>query len=301
MALSIPLEIGIIVEIVQLVLIPLIVYFIVWALTPFQFPLMMANLMKHDVLFTDDGSKLTCEVGNKKNKSDSLYRTKKGLFGPVKYTKMDPTKWDQNNGTRLGNTVARFFYPGKMWPKPIPAMFASKTCLEVAATEVSPEITKYDKDAIIKSNRYLHLIAKNNPKKALTLLRAENRREIELYASQFLVLPEGTYAENLNIPEGKTEEQYKVELLSDIRKDLVEEVIAVREYCSRLPQEVSLASMMKAYPDRETCDELMAKVDAENQAEARAQSNMDVTKTLLIVGGLCVLFVLAIIIIIVIK
>lgn len=285
MALSIPIEIGLIVFLVELIVLPLLTFLVLWAFTPFMWPLLSANLFKHDLLITDNGQKVDIESGQKKHKNDSLYRTKKGLFGPVKYTKLDPTKWDRGNGSRFGSTTVRYFYPGKMWPKPLPSMLASETCLTVAAQPVSEDMTRNDKNAIIKHNKYLCLIAKSNPKKALTLLRSEKREEIAQYANQFFVLPEG-------VDENNQEEIDKIKTM------LVDEVIAVREYCSQLPNEVNLSAMMKAYPDRETCDELMAKVDAENLAEAKATNNVDMTKILLIVAGIVVLAFLAIIVVI---
>jgi hypothetical protein len=288
MALSIPLEYGLIAFLLELIVLPILTLFGVWALSPFWWAQTSASLFKHDLLITDDGQKMHYEVGQKKHKNDSLYRTKKGLFGPVKYTKLDPTKWDRGNGSRFGSTTVRYFYPGKMWPKPLPAMLASENCLVVASLPVTEEMTKNDPTAIIKHNKYLCLIAKSNPKKALTLLRSEKREEIEQYANQFFVLPEGV-------------DENDQEKIRDMKKDLADEVTWVREYMTQMPVEVNLSAMMKAYPDRETCDELMAKVDAENLAEARATSNVDMTKILLIVAGIVVLAFLAIIVIIAIK
>jgi hypothetical protein len=163
--------------------------------------------------------------------------------------------------------------------KNIPRMFATQTCLIVARCPVKSEATKDNPKAIIKHNNYLYILARDMPDKALALLQSDKKEEIEKLANEFLILPKGV-------------DEKDADKKKTIVTDLVQEVEWVKEYCSTLPEDVNLSEMMKAYPDRETCYELMAKLDAESEIEAKANTNMDPMKMLLIVAGIIGLAVL---------
>ncbi len=276
MGFSIPLEYVLIIVIVLLVALPSIVEFMNWALIPFYTNQLLSNLFKNDIIIRDDGEKVLLIRGQKKDRESSLYKVQKGFlgFGPVKYIAIDPTKWDKGNGTRFGGCTLRYQYPGKMWLKNLPRMLASELHLEIAKIPITEEDTKNNDDAIIKHNKYLHLIAKNNAEQALKLLRCETKEEIDKYAREYLVIPPELSKEDVK-------EKYE-----QMIKDTVQEVDWVHEYCSTLPREVNLSAMTAAYPDNETCYEVMAKINAECEIESKASNQFNILTVLMIVGGI---------------
>lgn len=279
MGFTVPLEWVLIIVVVLLVVLPSIVEFVNWALIPFYSTQLLANLFKNDIILRDDGEKVSFIKGQKKDRESSLYQMKKGFFGfgPVKYIAIDPTKWDKGNGTRFGGSTLRYQYPGKMWLKNLPRMLASQLHLEIASIPIKEEDTKDNKNAIIKHNKYLHLIAKNNAEQALKLLRCETREEIEKYVKEYLVIP----------PELAKDDQAKSKY-DNIVKDTADEVDMVHEYCSTLPREVNLSAMTAAYPDQETCYEIMAKINAECEIESKAGNQFNILTILMIVGGIVI-------------
>lgn len=275
MGLSVPIEYVLVIVAGLIVILPAIVYFVLWALVPYMNVQLFNNLFKHDTIIRDDGEKAYMIKGEKKDKESSLYRLKKGLLGmgKIKYIAIDPTKWDKGNGSRLGGSTLRYQYPGKLWLKNLPRMFASELHLEIAKIPVDIKDTKGNDSAIIKHNNYLYLIARNNDEQAMKILRCETDKEIEKYVREYLVIP----------PELAKAEPDKI---NEIVADTVQEVKWVHEYCSSLPKEVNLAAMMKAYPDNETCYDIVAKIQGECEIEAKASSQFNIITMFMIIGGI---------------
>jgi hypothetical protein len=152
-----------------------------------------------------------------------------------------------------------------------------------------PEPQK-DENAVIQYNEYLSLIAEKNPAKAATLLTC-TEEELPSMVSRFVVLP----------VEVKPEDN---EEITKITGQLLEEVKMVRLYCKDLitpPSFVALPEMMAAYPDAETSDEMIEKIDAERTREAKAGSGIEL-KWIIIGGlGLSLVFVVVIALILFIK
>lgn len=272
-----PLEWVLLIVIVLLVGLPAIVEFVNWALIPFYSTQLMANLFKNDIIVRDDGEKVNLIKGQKKDRENSLYQMKKGFlgFGQVKYIAIDPTKWDKGNGSRYGGSTWRYQYPGKLWLKNLPRMLTSELHYEIASIQINEEDTKDNQKAIIKHNKYLHLIAKNNKEQTLKLLRCETDKEIEKYVREYLVIPPDL-AKN-----DKDNMRYE-----QMVKDTVQEVNWIHEYCSTLPREVNLPEFTAAYPDQETCYEIMAKINAECEIESKAGNQFNVLTMVAIIGGI---------------
>lgn len=280
MGFSVPLEYVLVIIIALIFILPAIIYFVLWCLIPFMNVQLFANLFKNDVILRDDGEKAYLIKGEKKDKESSLYRIRKGFlgFGPVKYIAIDPTKWDKGNGTRFGSVTLRYQYPGKLWLKNLPRMMASDLHLEVAKIPVKIEDTQNNPDAIIKHNKYLHLIAKNNDEQALKILRCETKAEIEKYVKEYFVMPPDAQKDNAgSVGNDKFDRMIM---------DAVQEVEWVHEYCSTLPREVNQSAMMKAYPDQETCYDIMAKIKGECEMDAKASSQFNILTMFMIIGGI---------------
>jgi uncharacterized protein YrzB (UPF0473 family) len=152
-------------------------------------------------------------------------------------------------------------------------MLASDLHLEIAKIPIKAEDTEGNENAIIKHNNYLYLIARNNDEQAMKILRCETDNEIEKYVKEYLVIP----------PELKKADPAK---LSEIVKDTIQEVKWVHEYCSRLPREVNQSAMMAAYPDNETCYDIVAKIQGECEIEAKASSQFNIITMFMIIGGI---------------
>ncbi len=273
MGLSIPIMYVLIIVIGLIATLPAITYFIIWVLTPYLNVQMFNNLLKNDTIIRDDGKKAIMISGKKKDRESSLYTRKKGLFGPVRYIGIDPTKWDVGSGSRFGGSTLRYQYPGKMWMKSLPRMLASELHLNIAKIPVSEEDTKDNPKAIIKHNKYLHLIANSRDEQALKILRCETRPEIEKFVREYIVIP--------------TDVNKKDEAAYDkMIRDTIEEVEMVHEYCGTLPREVDLGAMMGAYPDNETSYEIFAKITAECELEAKASNNFNVITMFIIIAGI---------------
>jgi hypothetical protein len=275
---------------------------------PTVFTQWLANMMKQDLLFTATPTEMWVERGSKKYKTDIMYKRGGilGKKGPLNH--MDPTKWDAGNKVRWGSTNVLFYFPGKAWPKTIPRMAAVQSCLKVAKTKIPraenykqpglvdkllmknvPEPQK-DENAIIQYNEYLSLIAEKNPAKAATLLTC-TEDELPSMVARFVVLP----------VEVKPEDKAKI---TEITTQLLEEVKMVRLYCKDLitpPSFVALPEMMAAYPDAETSDEMIEKIDAERTREAKAGSGIDLKWIVLGGLGLSLIFVVVIALILFMK
>jgi glycerol-3-phosphate cytidylyltransferase-like family protein len=275
MALTVPLTWVLVIVAVLIIVLPMIVEFVNWALIPFYSTQLFSSLFKNDLILRDDGEKAFLIQGKKKDKDSPLYREKKGFlgFGKIRYLAIDPTNWDKGNGTRFGGSTLRYQYPSKMWLKTLPRMLASEMHLEIAKMPISEAETANNKDAIIRHNKYLHLIAKNNDEQAMKLLRCETKEDIEKYVTEYIVLPADTNKDDKA-------------LIEKIKADIVKEVQWVQEYCSNLPRECNLSQMMKAYPDNETNYGVIANIRTDCEEDAKATSQFNPMQMLLIVGGI---------------
>lgn len=287
---------AILVDLIPLIIIFVIVYvvslvleyLVLWMGCKPLWAIWKATIFHDDLFLWSTPKRAWLESYGKKDPGDLTYK-RKGLLAKSNLGPIDPLDYDPNDSVRFYGANLFCGFPGKKWPKTIPRMAATQECLRVISRPIREEQVK-DKDAIIKHNDYLYMIARAVPRNALKLLKVENDAEIRQYAKQYVVLPSDV----------KNDDTDKVNLIID---RLVDEVKMARTYLKDIlipPSIVALGEMMAAYPDRAVNNELTERLDLERTRAAQA-GQMSPMSLLLIVGGICMLFVVAIIVVVALK